>query len=93
MIEVIFDPQFSGSRPVLFKNVETLMRKQKFNRVSDETRALLERAGRRGDLVYATHNPYQSEMSAEEGEAVRELMADLDRTRLIERFYQLRDEI
>lgn len=93
MIAVVLNPQHSGGYVQRFEDVDAMMRKAKLNRIDEETRALIDKAARRGDIVYVTHNPYQSEMSFAEAVPTHEVMADTDKTRLIERFYQLRAEI
>ena len=61
--------------------------------LDEQDRERLIRAARKGDVLYAAFNPFDSEMSAGEENPRIGILLATTQEELRERFYQLRDEI
>lgn len=87
-MKIVFDKRLRD-----YSCVSQMIAKQKLTLVTDEQHEQLHRAERRGQILFATINPYQAEMGFNEPVPPRELLLADSQEELDATFYQLRAEI
>ena len=73
-----------------FSDIETMMRKLKLTSINEDDIKLLKKESNKGNYLFGTFNPYESEMS--NGETISLLLSN-NYEELMNTFYYMREEI